>query len=231
MDESTAIESKLHEVTLARSKIERCAITTCPLALRKFPPEIREMIFKHCMPEYAPKTPEILIALRGDQGLYHEAIRIYHEINFYTFRPNALAAYDVFPENLAAKIQKLHVPDVPWPGVGYLRPPLPTVFSHCRAVTQLSISPHSFGALVHWVEVFLNQLRTVKKLCVTIPCEHLASDAPTWVVILARGLELVDAKIGTTKRLCFVSSGEDETWSWEAPSERILMWSHRGHLK
>jgi hypothetical protein len=197
------------------------------LGLRGFTKYIREMIFDHCMPEYSRKTPAILIALRGDQGLYSEAIRLYHAINFYTFRPNDLAGYDTFSQELAAKIQKLHVPSVPWHGLGYIRPPPPTLFSHCRAITELSISPHSNAALVHWAEVFLNQLGTVKKLWVRIPCEHLAPDAPSWLVILARGLKHLDLNIGVKKRLCFVPSGEDEMWLWVASEGHILRWKSR----
>jgi hypothetical protein len=79
------------------------------------------MIFEHCIHEYSRKIPTILIALRGDQGLYRDAIRLYHAINFHIFLPNDLAAYDIFSQGLAAKIQKLHFPNVPWLGYGYVR--------------------------------------------------------------------------------------------------------------
>lgn len=46
------------------------------------------MILEHCMPEYSRKIPTILIALWGDQGLYRDAICLYHAIDFRTFLPN-----------------------------------------------------------------------------------------------------------------------------------------------
>jgi hypothetical protein len=52
-----------------------CEMTISPLALRKFPPEIRKKIFEHAI-EWHGETPDIIKALGGDQKLYHGAMDV-----------------------------------------------------------------------------------------------------------------------------------------------------------
>jgi hypothetical protein len=54
--------------------------------LRKFPPEIRDMIYKLTLAgEWNAKTPTFIIALRGDSELYHEALKVFYETNTFAF--------------------------------------------------------------------------------------------------------------------------------------------------
>jgi hypothetical protein len=59
------------ECKFSSMSTEDCDITTAPLAFRKFPPEIRAAIFKE-----AP-TVQLMVALRADTELYHEAMPIF----------------------------------------------------------------------------------------------------------------------------------------------------------
>jgi hypothetical protein len=48
------------------------------LGFKKFPPEIREMIFALCL-QWDGKTPELLAALRQNKELYPEALALFHK--------------------------------------------------------------------------------------------------------------------------------------------------------
>jgi hypothetical protein len=65
-------------------KTNGCAVTTSPLALRKFPAKIRENIFQFCVRIKDQKSPALLIALRGDKEMYQEAINLYYKVNLFT---------------------------------------------------------------------------------------------------------------------------------------------------
>jgi hypothetical protein len=55
------------------------------LTLRKFPPEIRDMIYKLTLVgSWKGKMPAFIITLRGDQELYHEALQVLYETNRFT---------------------------------------------------------------------------------------------------------------------------------------------------
>jgi len=91
LSDSSINNSQISDTTLLRTKYERCSMTGCstklsPLALQKFPPEIRDRIFKysiwqHMRPDgealLKQTTPPIVVALRSHDDLYAEAVRIY----------------------------------------------------------------------------------------------------------------------------------------------------------
>ena len=74
--------STLHESPFVKSKLSGCQVTTSPLALRRFPTELRDMIFKDCLQIEEGKSPALLIALRGDKELYEEALEVYYKTNY-----------------------------------------------------------------------------------------------------------------------------------------------------
>ncbi len=49
IDYSSVTDSKLHETKIFDSSMDNCTMTLSPLALRKFPPEVRAMIFEDCL--------------------------------------------------------------------------------------------------------------------------------------------------------------------------------------
>jgi hypothetical protein len=82
------VESDVHETKIHSSSMDGCNVTTSPLALRKFPPEIREMIFQRCIDtkdnkEKDNKSPPIIVSLRSDKELYQEAIEVFYKLNFF----------------------------------------------------------------------------------------------------------------------------------------------------
>src|SRR5579862_8779822 len=55
------------------------------LGFRAFPPEIRNMIFELSnVLSWSGKTPALLVALRGDQELYHEVLELFYKSNTFT---------------------------------------------------------------------------------------------------------------------------------------------------
>jgi hypothetical protein len=57
--------------------LRKCDLGYTPLAIRKFAPEIRALIFKHAMDDYFCRTPNLLKAFRGDQELSFEALDVF----------------------------------------------------------------------------------------------------------------------------------------------------------
>jgi hypothetical protein len=58
-----------------------------PLTLRKLPLEIRDMIYELIVgtDSWNGKTPSLILALRGDQELYKEALRDFYDNNTFAF--------------------------------------------------------------------------------------------------------------------------------------------------
>jgi hypothetical protein len=54
--------------------------------LRKFPPEIREEIFKLTVGDWDDKTPALIKAIRGDREMYLEVMKIFYRINTFCSR-------------------------------------------------------------------------------------------------------------------------------------------------
>jgi uncharacterized protein YjbI with pentapeptide repeats len=75
VQQASATKSVFNESNVAASSTIGCSFTSSPLALRKFAPEIRDIIFRHVI-EWNGKMPALIIALRGDHKLYHEALEI-----------------------------------------------------------------------------------------------------------------------------------------------------------
>lgn len=86
LENSSLIDSSEDTFQLALRLKNSSTVTTPSLGLRKLPPGIRELIFKECVLVGAcavRKTPALLVALSGDPGLYHEALKPYYRQNFF----------------------------------------------------------------------------------------------------------------------------------------------------
>jgi len=84
---STPPSSKTHfSETVEIEPPTSYAATKSPLSLRRFPPEIRLMIFCDCIHFQDGKTPAILVALRSDSELYYEALQLFYERNYFTLK-------------------------------------------------------------------------------------------------------------------------------------------------
>jgi uncharacterized protein YjbI with pentapeptide repeats len=107
----TAIDSNIHESTFRKVKMNRCKITTSPLALRQFTPEIRARIFGYCTPQksWASKTPEVLIALRGDSELYQEALRAFYKQNWFRLNFRNFSKTELMSKKSVENINKLSI--------------------------------------------------------------------------------------------------------------------------
>jgi len=91
VQKSTLTSTQLYETKVKeRCMIKGCTAAMSPLALKKLPPEVREMIFRHCVDFTEGKTPPLIVALRGDKKLYREAMRLFYKLNYFTL--NTLTA-------------------------------------------------------------------------------------------------------------------------------------------
>jgi uncharacterized protein YjbI with pentapeptide repeats len=105
----TAVGSEIHESAFTKVKMNRCKITTSPLALCRFAPEIRAIILQYCTPwnVWKPKIPEILVALRGDEKLYHEALRAFYKQNWFRLEFSNFSRTELMSKKAIENINKL----------------------------------------------------------------------------------------------------------------------------
>jgi hypothetical protein len=82
-DEKIYIQTNADKVP---QRIKRKKIHIQTNALRKVPPEIRWPIFEECL-HWDGTTPALLVALRGDQKLYSEALAIFYKMNIFRVTP------------------------------------------------------------------------------------------------------------------------------------------------
>jgi DNA repair exonuclease SbcCD nuclease subunit len=64
--------------TASNSVLKHCQVIKSPLALRRFAPEIRMLIFDYVIEGHG-KTPKLVKALRGDQVMYREALEVLYK--------------------------------------------------------------------------------------------------------------------------------------------------------
>jgi uncharacterized protein YjbI with pentapeptide repeats len=107
-------QSSLTNTLLYETKVEGCTIKGCtaamsPLALRKLPPEVREMIFRHCVDFTDGKIPPLIIALRADQKLYHEALKVFFKLNVFTLNKRTAKLCGGMGENALRNICQLKI--------------------------------------------------------------------------------------------------------------------------
>lgn len=107
----TAIDSEIHESTFTKVKMNRCKITTSPLALRRFIPEIRAKIFEYCTSstKVSFDTPKILIVLRGDSELYQEALRTFYKQSWFPLAFHNFSKTELISAKIAENINKLAI--------------------------------------------------------------------------------------------------------------------------
>jgi hypothetical protein len=65
------------------------------------------MIFGRCIDFRKTKTSVLLIALRGDEKLYTEAIRIFYKLNWFRVDLQSLPAFELISKKALQSIQKL----------------------------------------------------------------------------------------------------------------------------
>jgi len=111
IDGSSLEDTKIHECKFKGLKMKRCEVTTSPLNLRRFPPEIRQMIFQYSNLRSISdqKAPQILVALRSDSILYHEALRVFYNQNWCHLRPENVSSIGMMSMKTASNIQRLSI--------------------------------------------------------------------------------------------------------------------------
>ncbi|KAF4628088.1 hypothetical protein G7Y89_g10063 [Cudoniella acicularis] len=90
VNKSKISESELHEVEIGSGcDVKGCEITSSLLALRKSPPEIRDMILEYCVLNGRIFRPlPILDAIRVDGQLYPESIKTYYKTRWFVLNLN-----------------------------------------------------------------------------------------------------------------------------------------------
>jgi uncharacterized protein YjbI with pentapeptide repeats len=76
-------KTKVYECKLSKNISKDSEITTSPLTLRKFPTEIRQIIFRNTFEFAGRYTPDLIVALRGEPKLYFEALEVLGKTCFF----------------------------------------------------------------------------------------------------------------------------------------------------
>ncbi|KAF4628089.1 hypothetical protein G7Y89_g10064 [Cudoniella acicularis] len=86
IQDSKVFNCRLHHIEATNSAVgAKSVFTTSPLALRRFPPEIRELIYKLSL-RWRGQTPRLLQALCGDPELYYKALAVMTRFNIFVLR-------------------------------------------------------------------------------------------------------------------------------------------------
>jgi hypothetical protein len=101
------IESEIHETRVQRSSMDSCNVTKSPLALRKFPVEVRKLIFQRCLHTCTNRSPSIIVALRCNKELYPEAIKLYYKLNYFRLLSTTVPVCKFTSANALGHVRKL----------------------------------------------------------------------------------------------------------------------------
>jgi len=83
-----------------------------PCSLHRLPVEIRHEIFRHCL-ENSPRAsaPRLLVALRPDPQLYHEALAVFYGTNRLAIRPDNLRDVAYMPKKVMKRVLCAQISD------------------------------------------------------------------------------------------------------------------------
>ncbi|KAJ5038241.1 uncharacterized protein L3040_007108 [Drepanopeziza brunnea f. sp. 'multigermtubi'] len=105
---SQITHSTLIKSAPTKSAVKACEINMSPPVLRKFPIELRQMMFGYCLQiEEDNKSPALLMALRADKELYPEAIEMFYKLNYFTLNSVTIKTLDDLSPNAVMGIKNL----------------------------------------------------------------------------------------------------------------------------
>lgn len=217
--------------------------TSLPLAdagLRAFPPEIREMIFhfSNCL-IWTGKTPAILVALRGDPDLYHEALELFYRRN--VFRLRNRNAWQTADMSLSA-LQTIRALIVEfWSAEddeeGYapqiIEPPTHAFHKHpilqassCRSVHFDVSALSEYDMSVCLLPAVACALRLPYLECITVGLPriyyHRSGDPYDCMGNVGRLVGGLNRALGLSGKLVTVGIGGGEVWFWQGEGNRFL---------
>ncbi|CZR54703.1 uncharacterized protein PAC_04587 [Phialocephala subalpina] len=223
VQKSTLAASSLHECRTSSSSMEKCQMTSSPLAFRRFPPELREMIFQGRITNITNnrrRMPKILIALRCDPEMYQETLRCYYKLNSFTVLKSNLPKCLQVSSKALANIEKLKIKSLPLAPSDF-----PESFWRCPRVREFSIEPMSVNELFSWTRFVLLRLHNISKLRVAIATTPGRSQRKRQCHRgLLLSLQRLDKHLECAGKLERVSTGKFQYWIWKAPEGERLRW-------
>ncbi|XMA08856.1 hypothetical protein WAI453_001647 [Rhynchosporium graminicola] len=218
------VNTTFHDSESTESWLEDREIITCPLALRRFSPDLRALIFERCIDFTKKKTPVILVALRGDPELYQEALRCFYRLNMFRIRGQNLSDCEKMSERAVAEMRRLklsfHRPSPPTLDM------FPNIFWECVKLPHVSTTVFDRAELLRWMGYVVNTFPNLQSLLVSIPVKY-------YLGIERRSVELKECIDGLNLRSQVkavrsrVTSSAWEPWIWEVPRGKRLGW-HKG---
>ncbi|KAF8849578.1 hypothetical protein BDZ45DRAFT_680434 [Acephala macrosclerotiorum] len=227
IQKSSLLTSRIHECKTISSSMSHCQTTSSPLAFRRFPAEIREMIFQGCITNATnshKRTPKILIALRCDPEIYQEALRCYYKLNSFTLEQANLSKCSELSLKVLGNIEKLKIKSSN--GHPLAIDSIPDSFKHCRKIRMLTIVPRDSSELFAWTKLTLGRSTAISKLRVGVLTVSGvgARQHPRHRRLLAE-ISRLSRNLGCIGKLERVSTGVRQYWFWEAPERETLKWT------
>jgi len=106
---SELFDTRVQDCNFEKSKLSGCNITNSPLAFRRFPCEIRNMIFELSLDLEDGKSPALLVALRADKILYPQAISLFYKTNFFVLNRSTMSSCSKLSRKAISNISKLSI--------------------------------------------------------------------------------------------------------------------------
>ncbi|EPE31775.1 hypothetical protein GLAREA_11857 [Glarea lozoyensis ATCC 20868] len=220
------------------------------LTLRMFPTELREIIFKHALLLIPPAprathfeyctvsvqdpapTPTLLVALRGDAELYHEALRAYYGVNTFTVTNTSYVYRLELKPSTIAYIQHIRV--LYYSGMIDKRPDLEahegsklTSSVLWKLVFARSLRTLHFTIFTNerWIILFLRYFLKTPRLL-----RKLSLHYPKCALLLSETMDTMNSLFTNSKgKLETISSKGDknlvtasEDWFWEGDNGGVL---------
>jgi hypothetical protein len=105
--DTATMTTKLPDLDTALAGLEiTSSLKAC--LFRKFPPEVREIIFDEAI-EWDGKTPALIVALRGDPVLYFEALEVLSKSNVFIMSKKNEETRRSMPSSVYKNIQRLWI--------------------------------------------------------------------------------------------------------------------------
>ncbi|KAE9378850.1 hypothetical protein N431DRAFT_396722 [Stipitochalara longipes BDJ] len=218
---SSLVDSKLHETPIANCSMDNCTMTSSPLAFRKFPPEIRSMIFAGCIDFNHRKTPVVLVALRSDKEIYEEAIQIFYKLNWFRVKLQNLSGFGSMSRKALESIQNFSLSTLDLEA-DFVHTP----FAHCTSVKAVYLQPLSAAEQKSWAKFCIATFPAVEYLMIMISIGHPSARPSHLSRAEMSGVLALAKNLGAPAKLSkLATSTVREVWFWEAPKGQTLKWT------
>ncbi|KAG4441085.1 hypothetical protein IFR05_003439 [Cadophora sp. M221] len=219
LSECDLVNTVLHETKFAKLSMENCRVTTSPLSIRRFCPELRKLVFERCVHTRDNTSPVLLVALRGNPEFYYEALECFYRQNRFRLKLANLSDYERMSKKASGAIRHLKIDfsqvDQPLPAT------LPSLFHECFKVEPLLMAVPAQGELFLWAKYAVETFPNLQAIRLSISMTHVQGTSRRTVRLRA-GSDVLSQNLRIEGRIHRVTTSNWEICFWEAARGQTL---------